>query len=46
MPKILEHKLMLQYKKRGLTGDKLDNAVYGTMAKIEKLKKQKKGGGK
>lgn len=42
MPKALEEKLRKQYRKKGLKGDKLDNAVYGTMNKIEKLKKKGK----
>jgi len=36
MPKALHRKLTRQYKKKGLSGEKLDHAVYGTMAKIEK----------
>lgn len=37
--KRLEKKLKEEYRKKGLTGDRLDHAVYGTMNKIEKAKK-------
>jgi len=38
MPKELHRKLVRQYRKKGLTGEELDHAVYGTMAKVEKEK--------
>ena len=41
MPKKLERKLREEYKKKGLKGEDLDHAVYGTMANIEKKKKGK-----
>lgn len=41
MPKALEEKLKKEYKKKGLKGERLNHAVYGTMTNI--LKKQKKG---
>ncbi len=36
MPKKLHDKLEREYRKKGLRGDKLDRAVYGTMTNIEK----------
>lgn len=41
MPKKLHNKLVRQYKKKGLSGEDLEHAVYGTMAVIEKKKKKK-----
>ncbi len=34
MPKFLEEKLKRQYRKKGLKGERLENAVYGTMNKM------------
>lgn len=35
MPKALHDKLAREARKKGLTGDRKDAYVYGTMAKIE-----------
>lgn len=40
MPKELHNKLKRQARKKGLTGERADAYVYGTMAKVE----QGKGG--
>lgn len=40
MPKKLEQKLMKEAAKKGLTGERKNAYVYGTMAKIEKAKKK------
>ena len=42
MPKKLHRKLERAANKKGLTGDRKDAFVFGTMAKIEKRKKKKK----
>lgn len=42
MPKKLHDKLERQYRKKGLKGDALKRAVYGTMNKIQKRKKKTK----
>ncbi len=42
MPKKLHDKLEREYRKKGLKGEKLEHAVYGTMTNIEKGKKKKK----
>lgn len=42
MPVKLERKLKRQYKAKGLKDKELNDAVYGTMAKIEKGKKKSK----
>ena len=34
MPKAIEAKIRRGYRKRGLSGSKLDNAVYGTLNKL------------
>lgn len=44
MPKHAEKKLKEQAKKKGLTGDRYNAYVYGTLSKIEK--ERKKGGKK
>ena len=41
MPKKLHAKLEKQAKKAGLTGERKDAYVYGTMRKIEQPKKKK-----
>lgn len=47
MPKALELKLKREATKKGLSGDRKDAYVYGTLNKIEKAKTQKqKGKGK
>jgi hypothetical protein len=38
MPKELENKLKAEASKKGLTGERRDAYVYGTMNKIEKGK--------
>jgi len=38
MPKKLEKKLIAEAKKKGLTGNRKDAYVYGTIQKIEKKK--------
>jgi len=49
MPKALERKLMAEAKKMGLTGERKDAYVYGTMRKTgwtpstQKKKKRRKG---
>jgi hypothetical protein len=43
MPKKVERKLSQQATKKGLTGDRHDAYVYGTMQKKGLLKKGKKG---
>ena len=45
MPKVIENKLKKQAKKEGLKGESYNRYVYGTLAKIEKAKKKKKGKG-
>ena len=42
MPEALKRKLRAQGRKKGYKGKRLDDYVYGTLATIEKLKKQKK----
>lgn len=42
MPKKEEERLKKQAEKKGLTGDRKNAYVYGTLNKIEKLKKNKK----
>jgi hypothetical protein len=42
MPKALHDKLEREARKKGLTGERKDAYVYGTMAKIENRKKRKK----
>lgn len=42
MPKKIHDKLIKEYLAKGLKGKELDNAVYGTLAKIEKQRKRKK----
>lgn len=42
MPKKEHRKLARQAKKKGLTGDRKDAYVYGTMNKIEKRRKAKR----
>lgn len=41
MPKAIERKLRKQFKKKGLTGDKLNNAIYGTLNKMGFMKGSK-----
>jgi hypothetical protein len=41
MPKKLHIKLEKQAKKMGLTGERKDAYVYGTMRKVEEPKKKK-----
>ena len=41
MPKKLERKLKAEAKKRGLTGDRADAYVYGTLQKVTDWKPQK-----
>jgi hypothetical protein len=43
MPKKVERKLAREAGKKGLTGDRKDAYVYGTMNKRGLLKKGKKG---
>jgi len=43
MPKALHDKLRREAKKKGLTGERANAYVYGTMNKVEKAKKAKKG---
>lgn len=42
MPKALHDKLAREARAKGLTGDRKDAYVYGTMNKIEKKKKKRK----
>ena len=42
MPKKEEEKLKKQAEKKGLTGDRKNAYVYGTMNKIEKARKIKR----
>lgn len=42
MPKALERKLMKEVKKKGLTGDRRDAYIYGTLSKIEKKSHERK----
>lgn len=42
MPKKEHAKLKAQAKKKGLTGDRADAYVYGTLAKIEKRRAKKR----
>lgn len=42
MPKKLHDKLKRQANKQGLTGERKDAYVYGTLNKVEKKKKAKK----
>jgi len=35
MPKLLHDRLKKQARKKGLTGDKKDAYIYGTMKKVE-----------
>ena len=39
MPKKIEKKLMSEAKKKGLTGERKNAYIYGTLAKIEKYHK-------
>lgn len=39
MPKALHDKLAREATKRGLTGERRDAYVYGTLAKVDKLRK-------
>ena len=41
MPKKLHRQLARKATKKGLTGERRDAYIYGTMAKIEKRKKGK-----
>jgi hypothetical protein len=41
MPKALHNKLKRQAKKKGLTGEREDAYVYGTMTNIQKAKKRR-----
>lgn len=41
MPKKLHRKLEQEAKKKGLKGDRKNAYIYGTMNKIEKVKKKK-----
>lgn len=41
MPKALHDQLLRSARKRGLTGDRQDAYVYGTMNKIEKARAKK-----
>lgn len=41
MPKVLHDKLERLAAKKGLTGERKDRYVYGTMAKIEKRREKK-----
>jgi len=43
MPKKMERSLMKRAKEMGLKGERKGAYVYGTMAKMEKEKKQKRG---
>lgn len=43
MPKKLERKLKRRANKRGLSGEEKNAYVYGTMNKIKKQKKVKRG---
>lgn len=45
MPKWLHNKLKKQASKQGLTGERKDAYVYGTLNKYEKSKKRKKSKG-
>jgi len=42
MPKKVERSLMARAKEMGLKGERKDAYVYGTLAKIEKMRKDKK----
>lgn len=41
MPKKLEKSLMSRAKEMGLKGERKDAYVYGTLAKVEKMSKDK-----
>ncbi len=41
MPKKMERALKAEARKKGMTGEKADRYVYGTMVKEGKLKKKK-----
>ena len=40
MPKELEHKLMMAAKKKGLSKQRMNAYVYGTLRKVENQKKK------
>lgn len=42
MPKKIERSLMARAKEMGLKGERKDAYVYGTLAKIEKMREGKK----
>jgi hypothetical protein len=42
MPRKLHAKLAKQAKKQGLTGERKEAYIYGTMQKVEKAKKKKR----
>lgn len=42
MPKALHRKLAKQATKQGLTGERKDAYIYGTMKKVESAKKKKR----
>lgn len=42
MPRKLHAKLTKQAQRQGLTGERKDAYVYGTMKKVEKAKKRKR----
>lgn len=42
MPKKLEKELKAEAKKKGLTGEKADRYVYGTLQKVTSWKPKKK----
>jgi hypothetical protein len=44
MPKTLERKLKAEAKQKGLTGDKANAYVYGTMQKVTDWKPKKSKG--
>lgn len=41
MPKRVENKLRKQFSKKGLKGERLDHAVYGTLNKMGLMKGSK-----